>query len=123
MKLRFTCDEVRLRLDRSDLETFRSTGRVAVTTPIAPKTTFTFALERDAEVKAPAARLSDSTLTVLLPPSSADAWAASDEVGLETEQDTGADTALHILVEKDLGCVHKEGEEENTFDDLADATF
>lgn len=120
MKLRLTSDMVRLRVDRSDLDQFHSEGWVSVTTPIAPDTAFTFALERDPEASEPSVRLSDTVLTVVLPSSTADAWATSDEVGIETKQETETDTSLQILVEKDLGCLHKAGDETDTFDELAD---
>lgn len=121
MKLRLTQAMIRLRLGRDDLAQFTSTGRLAVTVAITPETSFTYALERDAEANQPTARLDPSALTVHVPPAVADTWATTDQVGFEAEQETGNNAALRILVEKDLGCQHKETGNEDAFEELTDA--
>lgn len=122
MKLRLTKTMIRLRLGRDELAQFTSAGRITVTVAITPKTSFTYALERDAEANQPTARLSRSALTVHVPPAVADTWASTDQIGFEAEQETGNDAPLQILVEKDLGCQHKETDDENAFEELADAS-
>ena len=68
----------------------------------------TYALESSPNAERPSAELHDGTIRIQLPWETAHAWANSDQVGIEGEQDLGADGRLSILVEKDFQCMHGE---------------
>lgn len=107
MKLRIKGASLRLRLTRGEVQAFAETGTVEAVTPFGPGRTLTYALEASEAADAVTARFDGARVTVLLPAAAAHRWANTDEVGIEAEQAAGADR-LHILVEKDFQCLHRE---------------
>jgi hypothetical protein len=115
MKLRIQRNSIRFRLGPSEVERLLSTGQVREHTAFGPeqshRLTYVLAVsDAAAEVRA---ELRGSDLTVTLPAAVARRWAASDEIGIEAEQDVGgglSGEALRLTIEKDLQCQHRANE-------------
>ncbi|WP_103029230.1 DUF7009 family protein [Salinibacter altiplanensis] len=120
MKLRLTPDSVRIRVFQDDLDTFRSQGRVTATTHIGPSGSVTYGLKVDPEAEQPRAALDGTTLMIRVPRALGERWVTADQVGFEADQEVGDDRTVHLLVEKDIGCQHKEATSEKAFPHLAD---
>ncbi len=122
MKLRLNHNSIRLRVFQDDLDTFRTQGRVTAATHIGPSAAVTYGLEVDSKAEQPHASLEGTTLMIRVPRALAEDWVTTDRVGFEAEQDAGDGRTVHLLVEKDIGCQHKEGTSEKAFPHLADRT-
>lgn len=112
MKLRLRTNTLRLRLTQGDLDTLHTTGRVEAVTRFGPSQHLTYALEASS-VEGLSTHFDGTRITVLLPAAWVEDWVASDQVGFEAEQIVGNDPPLHVLVEKDFHCLHRENPEED----------
>lgn len=122
MKLRIKDNSLRLRLDQEDMAAFKVAGRVEAATLFGDGARFQYALEASADVDRLTARMEGSRIAIFVPEALAEEWVQTDRVSLEAEQATGEDAALHLLVEKDLGCRHTASgaDEEKMFEHLRD---
>ncbi|KIG12893.1 hypothetical protein DB30_00914 [Enhygromyxa salina] len=107
MKLRIRGDSLRLRLTRGEVQQLRATGRVSATTDFGART-LEYALAT-AEVDAAQARFEGDCIEVTLPRTTANAWADTEQVGIEAEQG-----ALRLLIEKDFQCLAPRAGEEDS---------
>lgn len=113
MKLRVRGNSLRLRLSRSEVETFDQLGRVEESVRFGPGALLVYAMER-APDGALSARLEGSRVTVSVPAGLAGPWCRTEQVGLEAEQPTGDGQTLRILIEKDFTCLKtRSGEDES----------
>jgi hypothetical protein len=105
MKLRFQGNTLRLRLSQSDVTRFAESGRVEEQVIFAPGQTLGYVIESGAVNGADAIRASfdDGTIRVTIPSPVATHWIEGNEVGIE-----GSHGPLHILVEKDFQCLHRD---------------
>jgi hypothetical protein len=102
MKLRLHANTLRLRLSQSDVARFAATGRVEEQVIFAPGQTLEYVIEsRGAD--AIRASFDDGTVRVTVPSAVATQWIEGNEVGIE-----GSHGALHVLVEKDFQCLHRD---------------
>ena len=77
-----------------------------------PETSLTYEIRRG-DAATVGAVLEGSTIRVLVPRATIDAWAGSDQVGFAAEQPSGGGQSLRILVEKDWTCLTaRPGEED-----------
>ena len=107
MKLRIRDDSLRLRLTRSEVDTFANSGRVESRISFGEKK-LVYALAHSASAARVAARFANDEILVVVPSPAARAWASSEEVGIES-----SDGALRILIEKDFACLKpREGEDD-----------
>lgn len=114
MKLRIRDNSVRLRLERSEVDTLRDHKRVAASTQFAATTEFTYAIESDATCGSPTAEFVANTIVVRLPAAAIAEWADSEQVSIAGEQVAAGDKTLSILVEKDFACLApRDGEDES----------
>ena len=114
MKLRIRDNSVRLRLTRTEVDQLRDTGVVSATTAFPGGRDFRYAVESSPASVTPGALLSDCTVTVRLPEATVLAWANSEQVSIEGEQQHDNGDVLSILVEKDFACLApREGEDES----------
>jgi len=95
MKIRMNETSIRLRLRRSEVERFRSTGEVAASIAL-PERSLTYCLRRGG-VSQPAVSFRENTIEVVVPGDESAAWAAGPQVGIY-----GKAGGLDILVEKDF---------------------
>ncbi|MBK9215184.1 MAG: hypothetical protein IPM59_06235 [Chloracidobacterium sp.] len=99
MKLRINGNSLRLRLTRSEVEQFASTGSYENSIGLAGGR-LVYKLKKDAAAASPSAVFSDGMITVSVPPSAADQWAGSDDVGIEADAE-----GTKIAIEKDFACL------------------
>lgn len=113
MKLRVRGNSLRLRLSRSEVETFDQVGRVEEAVRFGPGAQLVYAVER-APDGALSARLEGALVTVSIPAALAGPWCRTEQVGLEADQPTGDGQTLRILIEKDFTCLKtRSGEDES----------
>lgn len=113
MKIRIKGNSVRLRLTKTEVETFARDGRYAETTHFAHKT-LRYVLEIKMDTTHLEADFKEDTITVYFPEEAQQKWATSNQVGLSNQTDWNDPTALSILVEKDFTCL------DNTIEDQSD---
>lgn len=108
MKLRIKGDSLRLRLTRSEVDQLSADSQISVDTHFADAT-LSYTLRTDPGEKQLSASLRDNRLTIMLPESQVQSWAATDQVSLR-----GQHGPLQILVEKDFSCLQpREGEDDS----------
>ena len=112
MKLRIKGNTIRLRLTRSEVATIGEGGRVQEITLYGPQSQFCYALEA-ADNKQPEADYQDNSITVRVPRMTAQTWANSQQVGIETEQKIAEEVILKLIIEKDFACLSPRGEEDS----------
>lgn len=113
MKLRIRDNSIRLRLERSEVDTLRDNGMVSAKTGFPGGRDFGYVVESSPASVNPGAVLSDNTVTVRLPETTVLAWANSEQVSIVGEQRLAEGDTLSILVEKDFACLApREGEDE-----------
>jgi len=101
MKLRVRKNSIRLRLSSSEVRQFRENGYIEEAIEFGAGSRFNYALAI-AETNSINARFENGKITVFVPPSEAESWTSSNEIGLENKQSIGDDKFLKILIEKDL---------------------
>ena len=107
MKLRIRDNSLRLRLTRSEVDAFATSGRVEARTPFGAKA-LVYAIAHEPSADRVSARFANDEILVLVPTKTARAWASSEDVGIEA-----TDGALRVLVEKDFACLKpREGEDD-----------
>jgi hypothetical protein len=103
MKLRIRGNSIRLRLTKSDVETFAADGRVEDSIDFGDgKAKFTYALENSDRAQS-FAEFDGATITVFVPRGAAREWIGSDQVGIEADPTSGP----RILIEMDFACLHE----------------
>jgi hypothetical protein len=113
MKLRILGDSLRLRLSKSDVETFAETGRVHDVIRFGGGARMTYALEHGDDVEALSASFADGEVRVRMPTATARGWADTDAITLQGTQAIEGEESLALLVEKDFKCaVPRPGEED-----------
>jgi len=110
MKIRIKGNSVRLRLSKSEVETFRDVGRIEEFVGLgkAGQPDFRYAIESGSK-QTVCATFEEGKLSVLVPLAIASQWVNSEQVGFESNED-----GFHILVEKDFVCLKpRKGEDES----------
>jgi hypothetical protein len=116
MKLRIQGNSLRLRLNRSDVEQFRTSGVCAESLRFDSNSQLTYTLETSSQLTAMEVRYVQDYIRVLLPLDMAEEWTGSDRISLSLR--SASDCGPSLLIEKDFQCLHRE--ERNPADD-ADA--
>lgn len=113
MKFRVRDNSLRLRLSKSEVEAFGSTGRYSACTVFPNGMNLSYSLVRDEHAEQLAAQFEGATVTVVVPATMAENWVESDAVGMSGSIPTGGGGTLDILVEKDFQCLTaRPGEDE-----------
>ena len=105
MKLRIQGNSLRFRLTRKEVDLLHQDGRVEATVDFAPGRALRYVVEAVPHLSELRARFEDTTISVNLPQTAADAWAKSSQVTI-----AGGGEDLGILIEKDFQCLHKPGD-------------
>jgi hypothetical protein len=100
MKMRLQGNSVRLRLTRSEVERFRDTGIVEESVDFGGGEVLAYRLQSRPELGPVRAGFRQGTMIVSVATGVAQAWAASDEVGVYAQSG-----ALAISIEKDFRCL------------------
>jgi len=107
MKLRIRGNSIRLRLTRGEVDRIAKGEPVEETVALAP-VPFAYSLTAREAVKIEAI-FDGGSLSVIVPAHRAVEWASGDAVGMET----GDESEVKILIEKDFACVKpRSGEDE-----------
>jgi hypothetical protein len=112
MKLRIKGNTIRLRLTKSEVATVGAGGRVQELTLFGPQAQFCYALEA-VDTATVEADYSKNTLTIRVPRSMANDWAATELVGISAEQKIAENVSLQLIIEKDFACLNPRGEEDD----------
>jgi hypothetical protein len=112
MKIRIKDNHLRLRLTRSEVEAFAQNGRVARSIQFAPGRKLEYVLEKSDRSPQLSADFHENRIIVLVPADEGQSWAESEQVGMEARVDHGQPEVLHVLVEKDFQCLHRDKAEE-----------
>ena len=111
MKLRIKGNTIRLRLTQSEVAIIGAGGSVKETTIFSPTSQFEYEVQAR-EVSAVEAEYQNNRMAIYLPTESAKAWAMSNDVGIEADQQQ-----LKIIIEKDFACLSPRGEvDSDTFE-------
>ena len=100
MKLRLHGNSVRLRLSRSEVERLRDTGLVEESLDFGGGEALAYRLQSRPEPGPARAEFRQGTMTISVSAEAAQAWAASDDVGVYAQSG-----ALAISIEKDFRCL------------------
>ncbi len=107
MKLRIQGNSLRFRLTRQEVDLLHRDGRVEAIVDFAPGRVLRYAVEALPHLSELRAQFEDTTISVNLPKTTAEAWAKSSQVTI-----AGGGENLGILIEKDFQCLHKPGEQD-----------
>ena len=111
MKLRIQGNTIRIRVSRSETDTFALTGKVSELLTFGSGLALTYELEKSASAAQPEVSFADNHLKVTIPAELAQSWTETDRVGFEHTADNGEEGGLYLLVEKDFQCLHREHED------------
>jgi hypothetical protein len=93
-----------LRLNRSDVEQFRTSGVCAESLRFDSNSQLTYTLETSSQLTAMEVQYVQDCIRVRLPPDMAEEWAGSDRISLSLNRAGGPS----LLIEKDFQCLHRE---------------
>jgi len=111
MKLRVQENSLRLRLSRSEVASFASTGRLECSLSFGDSGALRYAIEADDKTLEPRAIWAEGLIRVLIPMAAVREWAETERIGIE-----GTRSGVpQILVEKDFQCLHREGGESDAY--------
>ncbi|MCB0545632.1 MAG: hypothetical protein KDC70_19045 [Saprospiraceae bacterium] len=115
MKIRIKGNFVRYRLTKTEVETLAQEGRMIERTIFGPDVSqqFEYALELKKGIDALQAVFEGRRITLYLPEAEALPWAEGDRVGFENEMQTGPDSRLKLLLEKDFVCLDDTDEDQS----------
>lgn len=113
MKLRIKGNSIRIRLTKTEVATFASTGYWEERTQFG-NTELIYAIERNVQATELSAKMEGTKITLLIPEATANNWTGSDEVGFQNQYKLPAGGELFLLIEKDFVCL------DNTFEDQSD---
>ena len=113
MKLRIYQSSVRLRLSRSEVDRLARGEAIEDTLPLMPDC-LTYRLAGSSEVMSPTANFEAGALRVMLPASSIQGWALTDQIGITATLPSNEPgfAAVQLVVEKDFECLHGAPEEQ-----------
>jgi hypothetical protein len=119
MKLRFSSDQIRIRVRKSDIEALERDGQLTETIALPGGGNFGFSIRLDGQTQQIYVRQEGSLLAVFLPENQARHWINSEEVGMEAALPTANQGLLQVAVEKDFPCQHQPTKNpEDTFGEL-----
>ena len=105
MKIRIKGNSIRIRLTRTEVETFGREGYLEERTVFGEGNVFTYALARYHTHATLGADFSNGKITMLVPASMAEEWATSDVVGFSDNVPLDNGGSLFLLLEKDFKCI------------------
>lgn len=113
MKLRIQGNSIRLRLTQSEVEEIGKGNTVSEAVSFGKQSpVFHYALAPDGKSRSIQAQYHEHTLQIILPSTQAQAWANTDQVGMEREIPVDGSQSLYVLIEKDFQCLHQRPRED-----------
>ena len=111
MKIRIKGNSIRLRLTKTEVETFCKTGRIEEQTHFGDRAFF-YALETKESLDAIDASFTGDTITVFLNPQKSINWFQSNQVGFSQVVKKADGNELSLLIEKDFACLDEREEDQ-----------
>ena len=112
MKLRFTPNSIRFRMNQTEVAKFAEAGEIRDWIKFPGRTGFRYGLQASKDLAATEIRFDNGHLTVTIPQVQATAWASHErEVGLYYDQELEGGGTLRIMIEKDFQCIDGPAEE------------
>ncbi len=113
-------DSLRLRLKQKEVEELFKAGRISSTTRLglAPESFIRFSLNKDSTASEIRLHFEANEVFLTVPEEQINTWAQTDQEGFQSFVPVEENQQLHIIVEKDYRCLHKEPgnkEDEDTF--------
>ena len=114
MKVRIKGDSLRFRTSRSEVARLLAGDCLEETIHFAPQASakFCYALKQDPSVSLLTIQYAANRVVVLIPAGQANAWGATEQVGIAGSVGLGDMGSLSLLIEKDFACLDQ-NEEEN----------
>jgi len=113
MKIRIRGNSVRMRISKSELDTFAKEGHLEEVTEFG-NPNFGYALQSKPGIENLSAEFSGNKITVYVPEEMRTEWTKTDIVGFDNNMDIGNGKSLFILIEKDYACI------DNVLEDQSD---
>jgi hypothetical protein len=109
LKLRIKGNSIRLRLLRSEVERFASTGRISEETHFGPhgSPVLRYTLLTDPTATEISTAFENNEISVVIPETLVREWATGDVVGLERVQQANGNGGISVLIEKDFACLDR----------------
>jgi hypothetical protein len=107
MKIRIKGNSIRIRIVRTELDSFGKEGYLEERTEFGDNH-LTYRLESKAGIDNLQAAMNGATITVYMPETMKEEWVRSETVGYRNNMDLGGEKNLFILVEKDYKCLDGE---------------
>jgi hypothetical protein len=104
MKIRIRGNTIRLRLTKTEVDTFSKEGYLEEKTDFGP-TSLAYALESLAGIDDIEATYLDNKIIVFVPEALKNVWTSTDLVGINNSMDIHNGKFLFILIEKDWACI------------------
>src|SRR5579871_3655197 len=113
MKLRIKGNSIRLRIARSELERLLRRERIVEELYLAPGSegVFRYVLAVAEQVDAVSVTYQDGLLNVRVSPERLLIWNREEEVGIYSSLQTGHESLLEVLIEKDFACLDRSDED------------
>ena len=118
MKLRILGNSLRLRVTRSEAASIGRGEAVETGIEFAGGARLIYRLEAKRELKRMEAVFTDAAISIGIPWADAMAWAASDQVALQSPTGNGRAGAPDILIEKDFFCLKPRANQHEDESDL-----
>ena len=112
MKIRIKGNAIRLRLTKTEVETFCKTGRFEEQTHFGDLR-FTYALQAKQNIDTLDASFSEDTITVFLNERESKDWYQTNQVGFSEVVKRADGTTLSLLIEKDFACLDAREEDQS----------
>ncbi len=116
MKLRIKGNSLRLRLTKSEVDSFGETGKVSETIEFGEDENqkLVYSLLRSDNGGEVNVKFNDRQINILVPSDIAKEWVSTDKIGFSAKQKLSKGGDFGILVEKDFACLKpREGEDES----------
>lgn len=111
MKLRIKGNSIRLRLTKTEVEQFDKEGKVQESVQFGPEHFFYYQIVSHPDLRELNLVYEDHTMRVEVPAALAEEWTKTSQIGFEQEINSGS-SHIHLLVEKDFQCLHRDNAEE-----------
>jgi hypothetical protein len=115
MKLRIKGDSLRLRVSRSELDSFLQGEAIAATIHFSPEpdAALTYCLEPAAHGEPTRVHYGTGRIAVLLSEEDRRTWSETNQAGVYARLEIGRENPLELIVEKDYACLDR-SDEDNT---------
>jgi len=113
MKLRIQGSSLRFRLTQKEVQRIHQQESVRELVQLGSSNpTFSYSLNVHTDERPLTVLYRNNEISVSIPKQMAQQWAATDQVGIEEHITLESKNTLHVLVEKDFRCLHRDVTEE-----------